>query len=130
MALKMPPESPSCLSCWGENWYRRFGLWVKKVDKQTKLTVGRRIRENVLLGILLLGKWIKTDDSKKKWSQAHTQRGIRSMLPANTTGEEIWFIGIGELFFFFFSPGEVFVQLHLPLLKLCNSLVYRTIINS
>ena len=44
MALKMPYESSSCSPCWEQNWYRRFGLWVKKVDKQTKLAVGSRIR--------------------------------------------------------------------------------------
>lgn len=59
MALKMPYESSSCSPYWEQNRYRRFGLWVKKVDKQTKLTVGSRIRENVLLRFLLLEEWIR-----------------------------------------------------------------------
>lgn len=108
MALKMPSESSSCSPGWEQNWYRRFGLWVKKVDKQTELTVGSRIRENVPLRFPLLEEWISQLTMMKN-KAIGTKRDIA--LPwCQQIGQETK-LGSVRKESWFYSSTSVFTQL-------------------
>lgn len=134
MALKMPYESSSCSPCWEQNRYRRFGLWVKKVDKQTKLAVGSRIRENVLLRFLLLEEWIRllTITGNKG---VHTHKKAKLQTCCQQIGQETKLGSAGMDRFVFYplkSIGSacIFFFSYFPLLKLYVNLVYRATIYS
>lgn len=125
MALKMPCQSSSCSSCWGWNWYRRFGLWVKKVDKQTKLTVGSGIREKCSHDKSIVRRMDKDGRQQREIkpttrrnTHTHTNTGrIWSTLPAREefdSAEKEWF----------FSPVQYLFSC-IPLLNGCINFVYR-----
>lgn len=127
MALKMPYKSSSCSPCWEQNWYRRFGLWVKKVDKQTEPTVVSRIRENVLLRFLLLEEWVRLLTMKgNKADRPHKKTNWRC---CQQIGQETKLSSLERTVVVFFI-ALVFFSFYFPLLKLYVNLVCRVIIYS